>query len=90
MTRDLLGKRIKKVLSGYEQTFMEKFYVNREKIYQIVRVNRILKMDSNLVEITYIQPGLKRTRRATLTQDSFENRKHFHTYAKAKNHLSNI
>jgi len=41
MVRYILGNRVKKHLAGFEQFYMEKFYIYNNKIYQIIRVKKV-------------------------------------------------
>ena len=83
MTRDSLGRRIKRTVTPYEQSYMEKFYINRDKVYQIVRVTEYRKLTGRMVDIQCREVTTGKTRNVTMFKDNLENRKHYHTKRKA-------
>jgi len=90
MTRDILGNRVKKHLTGFEQFYMEKFYIHNNKIYQIVRVKKVWKLSGYIVEVTYTPintSNTKKVKKYTITLDGFENRKYYTFLGKAKMNL---
>lgn len=92
MVRDITGKRIRKNLSGFEQTYMELFYIHNKQVYQIVRVKKQRKISGVIVEVTYRKAftlfgNTKKVKSYTLTLEGFENRKYFKSSNKATKYL---
>jgi len=91
MIRDILGNRVKKHLSGFEQFYMEKFYIHNNKIYQIIRVKKVWKPFTCDVEVTYmaITPyNTKKVKRYSIPFEVFENRKYYTFLGKARMNIS--
>jgi len=91
MVRDITGKRVKKHLNGFEQFYMEKFYIHNNKIYQIVRVNKYKKMSGYVVDVVYVRVQLNDSQKVksyTITLDGFENRKYYTFLGQARNSVS--
>jgi hypothetical protein len=86
MTRDTLGHRVKRTVTPFEQSFMEKFYIHNNKVYQIIRVKETRKLSGNLVDILCIEVrknGKGKLRNVTMMKEELETRKHYHTKRKA-------
>lgn len=80
MVRDLTGKCVKKHLSGFEQFYMEKFYIHHNKAYQIVRVKKYNKLSGDIVDVVYTPITAcdkKKVKSYTITLEAFENRKYY-------------
>jgi len=83
MTRDLQGHKIKHIVTPFEQSYMEKFYINRNKVYQIVRVKEFRKMDGRIVDVTYKNAKNGRIKTISILRSTLEDRKHYYTKRKA-------
>ena len=83
MVRDITGRRVKKHLNGFEQFYMERFYINNNKVYQIVRVKKIHKFNGDIVEVTYKQYNSNKVKSVTISLEAFEERKYYTNYKKA-------
>jgi RPA family protein len=88
MTRDVLGHRIKKTVTPYEQFFMEKFYIHNNKVYQIIRVEVVCKIGADLVEFITRSVKTNKIRKFTIIKEAFESRKYY--YSKRKALLANL
>jgi len=91
MVRDLLGRRVKDGSSLYEQSYMERFYLYNDKIFQIVRLKRKFSFSKNKFEFEIsfrnVHASKVKIKRVVLNEKNFNERKFFFTYSKALSFL---
>ena len=73
---DCLGKNVKQSLSQFQKDYMSKLYLHNNKVYQIVRIKRIKKLFSDLVNVTFINYKTKKINSLILNYKYFTERQY--------------
>jgi len=88
MLRDICGNRIKKDLTVFQQAHMGQFYINNNKVFEIVRINTQRKLNGKIVNIIFRNAKSHKMGSTTITLKGFEDRKHFKSHRSAEVYLN--
>ena len=77
--KDLMGKSIKNILDSFQQQHIEKFYIYNNKIFQIIRIDKIpepnkMSIRRNFVHILFKNVITSKINSTIITFDVFNER----------------
>jgi len=90
--RDLMGNSIKGVIDSFQQQHIEKFYIYNNKIFQIIRVQKVaeenkLSSRKNFVHILFKNVITNKINSTTVSFDVFNQRTFYSLYKNAHKKL---
>lgn len=88
MIRDLENNRIKQRINPSLFQYFEKFYIYNNKIFQIIRITSVFKLDGGTYyDIKFRNIKSKKVNSTSIHKSKFLSRKLYHTIGKANNDL---